>query len=106
MNSVKKYYEVDMQGVSFLKEVDEIVKEGYNSKWNGKTKDIYLKEKMPEFFTGDSVIQSEIAMDYGQVLHIILKVEDNGVLEVQKWSVVNKEDLEIDTKLPLWTGDL
>ena len=47
-------------------------------------------------------------MEYGQVLHIELRITEEGssLFEISEWKVFNQDEYEIDDSMPVWTGGM
>ena len=43
-------------------------------------------------------------MEYGQALHIELDLAGDEI-QVKSWNVYNREEYEIDSSVPVWTGE-
>ena len=57
--------------------------------------------------TVTGIVQTDIEMLYGQMLHIELEIdrkEESGY-RILAWKVYHSVDYEIDKTIPVWTGD-
>lgn len=84
-NAVQEYYRADAQGAKFLQEMDRAVQEGT--------------------YKNETCFVQEIPMQSGLGLRIILKPDwEQKTVRVQEWKVYDREMMEIDQSMPVWTG--
>lgn len=107
--SVQTYYRADCEGEEFLAQADQKLGEVFEAAGAGADREALLEEKLKSYYRSDSgTIQTDIPMDYGQVLHIELGITDGGDrrYEILTWKVYNQDEYEIDDSMPVWTGDM
>lgn len=84
-SAVQEYYRADAQGVKFLQEMERTVREE-----SGKNEACFVQE---------------IPMQSGLGLRITLILDwEQKTVRVQEWKVYDREMLEIDQSMPVWTG--
>lgn len=83
--AVQEYYRADTEGVVFFQKMDRAVKE---------------KSDIDEI----SFVK-EIPMQSGLGLRIILIPDwEQKTVRIQEWKVYDRETMEIDQSMPVWTG--
>lgn len=83
--AVQEYYRADAEGEKFLQEIDSIVQEEI-----GKEEPCFVRE---------------IPMQSGLGLRIELIPEwEQKTVRIQEWKVYDREMMEIDQSMPVWTG--
>lgn len=83
--AVQEYYRADLQGVKFFQEMDRAVKEKIQNE--------------------ESSFVREIPMQSGLGLRIELVPDwEQKTVRVQEWKVYDRETMEIDQSMPVWTG--
>lgn len=100
------YYQADREGEKFLEMADQKIKEAFAAAEQGDIKNA-LEQVMGEYYRKDSgTIETDIPMEFGQVLHITLQVTEEGgnLYEISEWKVFNQDEYEIDDSMPVWTG--
>lgn len=105
--AVQTYYRADSQGEEFLQMVDRTLKESLKGLEDQDACRLTLKNELGDYYQEDTgMIATEIPMDYGQVLRIELALNCGGErpFDIMAWKVVNLSDYEIDSSLPVWTG--
>lgn len=111
LKAAKAYYEADAQGEKIKKEVNEaILSLSDRSQEDFKRK---MKVKFGEKYNGnDNVLIFVINTAYDQSLNIKLRPVNVAEItsgkqnfKVEEWRIVNNESYEIDTNMPLWTGE-
>ncbi len=111
MKATKAYYNADFQGEELKKQIDDMLLEfapmGEDAVWS----------KLMETFPGacDRDIRSitfTIDTAYEQMLKIRLEVANANEIAanrqnftVKEWKILNKEEYEISTDMPVWTGE-
>ncbi len=105
--SVKGYYKADGQAVEFVAMVEEALSRCSQA----DDEEEYLrlaKEELGSFCQEETgIVQTDIEMPYGQMLHIELEIdrqEESGY-RILAWKVYHSVDYEIDRSIPVWTGD-
>lgn len=111
VESAEAYYGADARGEQFKKEVnDELVRLAAGG-------DAAIAAGLATKFGDDydaasGTVTFEIETSYEQILTIKLKpnsakdiVEGKQNFSVKEWQIQNKEDLEIDNSMPVWTGE-
>lgn len=95
--AVRNYYQADAEGVAFYREMSQRLKKTDAA--------LSLETEFGEFYSPDSgLLQTDIAMNYGQALHIELEVMSDRSCQIRSWKVYNRENYEIDDSIPVWTG--
>lgn len=105
--AVQTYYRADSQGEEFLQMVDRTLNESLKGLEDQDACRLTLKNELGDYYQEDTgMIATEIPMDYGQVLRIELALNCGGErpFDIMAWKVVNLSDYEIDSSLPVWTG--
>lgn len=83
--AVQEYYRADAEGEKFLQEIDRIVQEEI-----GKEEPCFVRE---------------IPMQSGLGLRIELIPDwEQKTVRIQEWKVYDREMMEIDQSMPVWTG--
>lgn len=82
---VQEYYRADAEGARFLQEMDRAVQEG-----TGKRESCFVRE---------------IPMQSGLGLRVTLIPDwEQKTVHVQEWKIFDREMMEIDQSMPVWTG--
>lgn len=105
--AVKTYYGADSQGEDFLQMVDQTLSRAMEGQTDQEACLLEIKKELGDYYQEDTgMIATEIPMDYGQALHIELAVTCSGErrFEIEAWKVIHQADYEIDSALPVWTG--
>lgn len=106
--SARIYYQADSDGESFLKMADEKIKEAFSEPGEEGLENA-LEKTLGDYYREDSgTVETDIPMEYGQVLHIALQVTKEGknLYEISEWKVFNQDEYEIDDSMPVWTGGM
>lgn len=111
-SSAHTYYRADGDGEEFLKMVDETMLQVLKEFPDGLPKQETERKKILEaalggyYRTDSDTVQTDIPMDFGQVLHIELGIPGNGDrrYEILCWKVYNQDEYEIDDSMPVWDG--
>ncbi len=105
--SVKGYYEADSRAVEFVAMVEEALSRCSQAADEEEYRRL-VKEELGSFYQEETgIVQTDIEMLYGQMLHIELKTnrkEETGY-EILAWKVYHFVDYNIDKSIPVWTGD-
>lgn len=104
--AVQTYYEADAQGEQFVRMVDRALAEAEEQGLTGSAREAALQEILGAYYQTEGVVQTDIGMDFGQVLHIELELHEAAGYEIRCWNVYNREEYEIDNSIPVWTGEL
>lgn len=83
--AVQEYYRADMEGVKFLQEIDRAVKAGRQNDEGGFVRKIPMQSGLG--------LRIELIPDWEQ-----------KTVRVQEWNVYDRETMEIDQSMPVWTG--
>lgn len=108
-NAVKEYYRADKEAERFIAMADGKLKE---LEKNGKGKTIpedRLQAVFKEFYHNkQKSVCTDIPMERGQALHVELDMKSDerrrSSCRIRSFYVYNQEDYEIDTSMPVWTG--
>ncbi len=104
--AVRGYYKADSQAVEFLAMVEEVLSRCSQAD-DEKEYLRLVKEELGSFCQEETgIVQTEIEMPYGQMLHIELEInrkEESGY-RILAWKVCHSVDYEIDKSIPVWTG--
>lgn len=104
--AVLTYYEADGQGEEFLRLADRTVKGIWFVETDLDRRAEQLKEQLRDFYRSESdTIQTDIPMDFGQVLHIELRFDEAARYQILSWKVYNQDVYDIDDKIPVWTRE-
>lgn len=101
--AVQGYYEADAAGEAFVRKADRILQEAEAQGLSGAAREAYLQAQLGEFFQ-DGLAVTDIGMEYGQALHIELDLAGDEI-QIKSWNVYNREEYEIDSSVPVWTGE-
>lgn len=103
--AVRGYYAADAKGEAFVAMVDQTLRQAEAAGTSFAGQQDFLKEKLGDFYQEDGTVRTEIPMDFDQALSIELALTDAFGYEIRSWNVYNRVDYEIDTSIPVWTGE-
>lgn len=105
-DAVKAFYQADAQGEEFLQTVDRTAAAIWAETADIKDRRARLKEQLKDFYNEQlGVIQKDIPMNFGQILHIELQFDDQGQYQILCWKVYNQDIYDIDDSIPVWLGE-
>lgn len=105
-NAVKAFYRADAQGEAFLQTADRTAAAIWCETADVQDRKAKLKEQLKDFYIEESgVFQTDIPMNFDQVLHIELQFDDQGQYQILNWMVYNQDIFEIDDSIPVWLGE-
>lgn len=103
--AVQGYYRADAEGAAFAQKIDFWMQKLYSEQTlpTGKTQ---AAEVFADCYDAQqNCFYRNIPMQSGMALHVELVPDwERGTLRVQEWTVYEKELLEIDQSMPVWTG--
>lgn len=109
--ATQSYYAADTEGEILKKQVNEklieLAPSGTDGLWQG------LENEFPEAADRQaSSLTFTIDTAYEQMLKISLEIPSVGEIsagkqnfKVKEWQILNKEEYEISTDMPVWTGE-
>ncbi|MBT9777555.1 hypothetical protein GPL15_13690 [Clostridium sp. MCC353] len=100
------YYQADREGENFLEMADKKLQEAFLSAGSGDV-ETALEVALGDYYRKETgTVETDIPMEYGQVLHIELRINEGGstLFEISEWKVFNQDEYEIDDSMPVWTG--
>lgn len=104
-DAVQTYYNADGQGVDFLRMADQTVRTIWTQTLDPQDRKEKLKEQLKGFYQDESdTVQTDIPMDFGQVLHIALQFDENADYRILSWKVYNQDVYDIENKISVWDG--
>lgn len=105
-NAVKVYYAADAEGEEFVRRVDRAVAAADAAAGNASARSRILAAELGAHYQADTqTVVTDIGMDFDQALHIELILDGAGGYRIGCWKVYNQKDYEIDTAMPVWTGE-
>ncbi|MGL5437150.1 MAG: hypothetical protein ACRDBO_17540 [Lachnospiraceae bacterium] len=105
-NAVKVYYQADCEGEKFVQMVGQTVDSIYAATDDEEERRQMLISGLGDYYQTDTQIaQTEIPMDFDQVLLVELLLGGEGHYSIRSWKVYNQKDYDIDTSIPVWTGE-
>lgn len=106
--SARIYYQADREGENFLEMADKKLQEAFMSA-DGEDREKALEGALGNYYRKETdTVETDIPMEYGQVLHIELRIMEEGssLFEISEWKVFNQDEYEIDDSMPVWTGGM
>lgn len=100
-DSVTAYYQADMAGQHFIRDVWKALEDGRSIEEAGEAAIAALPENSTLEMEQNGTLFCDIPVNADQVLHIELDVKH---ADIPAYYVYNKEDYAIDNRLPIWTG--
>lgn len=105
--AVKEYYRADGEGEAFYRLIAETAALSRTSFSEEEQQKAFFKERLKECYREEeNTAQAVIAMERGQSLLVELRPAfgDRTKTEILKWKVIQTEDYEIDSSMPVWDG--
>ena len=108
--SVREYYEADLEGEAFYHQMTEYLNQVCEAVNDPTERTELLKEVSGGGFDGQKAAAA-VPLSQGRALMIELTPRwpehpgDKGNWKVDRWETVMTEDYQIDQSMPVWTGD-